>query len=128
MWGGVLFGAGFAALVVALALILGRDRELPLFAVVLGAAAAVYVGAALSVPGGSAGIETAGFVVFAGLAAWGWDRAGILAWGWLAHAAWDLLHLGGALTSPLPEWYEVACLVADPLLAAYLLYRVRSPG
>ena len=131
--GGILFGVGFALVASGAAWVLGARRGLPLLAVLLGAAAAVYVGAAWAEPRASAGLEAAAFVGFLILALAGWERAGILALGWLAHAGWDALHLTGVLHSSAPEWYQAACLVADPLLAGFLAWwavsrNFRPPG
>jgi uncharacterized membrane protein YhdT len=126
--GGVLFGVGFAALMAGLGLLWGRDGERALFAVVLGAAAGVYAGGAIAVPEAPAGLQAAGVVLFVAWAVGGRERAGVLAAGWLGHAAWDAIHLLGPAVSGLPAWYELACLVADPLLAGYLLLRLRTGG
>ena len=120
--GGILFGVGFALAASAAARLLGSRRGLPLLALLLGAAAAVYVGAAWAEPRASAGLEAAAFVVFLILALAGWERSAVLALGWLAHSGWDALHLTGVLHSSAPEWYQVACLVADPLLAGFLIW------
>jgi uncharacterized membrane protein YhdT len=124
--GGILFGVGFATVMVALGLVLGQERERALFSIVLGAAAGVYAGAALAVPEGQGGLQAAGVVLFVLWAMWGRDRTGVLAGAWLGHAFWDLLHLAGPAVSGLPAWYESACLVADPILAVYLMVRLRS--
>jgi hypothetical protein len=124
--GGVLFGVGFAAVMIVVGLALGRERERALFAVVLGAAAGVYAGAALAAPEGQGGLQAAGVVVFVAWAMWGRDRTGVLAGAWFGHALWDLGHLAGTAVSGLPGWYELGCLVADPILAAYLIVRLRS--
>lgn len=123
---GVLIGIGFAVVMAALGIALGRTRERALFAVILGAAAGVYAGAALGVPEGQEWLQAVGVVLFVIWAMWGRDRTGVLAGAWLGHAGWDLLHLAGPAVSGLPGWYEVACLVADPLLAGYLLFRMRG--
>jgi hypothetical protein len=124
--GGIFFGVGFAVVMIVLGLALGQERERVLFAVVLGAAAGVYAGAALAVPEGQGGLQAGGVVLFVIWAMWGRDRAGVLAGAWFGHALWDLVHLMGPAVSGLPEWYELACLVADPILAAYLFVRLRS--
>jgi hypothetical protein len=125
---GVLFGVAFAALMVGLGLVWSRDGERALFAVVLGAAAGAYAGAAIAVPEAPAGLQAAGVGIFVAWAVLGRDRAGVLAAGWLGHTAWDAMHLLGPAVSGLPAWYELACLVADPLLAGYLLLRLRTDG
>jgi uncharacterized membrane protein YhdT len=126
--GGVLFGVGFAVGMIVLGLALGRERERTLFAVVLGVAAGVYAGSALAVPEGHGGLQAGGVVLFVIWAMWGRDRTGVLAGAWFGHALWDLFHLTGPAVSGLPGWYELACLVADPILAAYLVMRLRIPA
>ena len=117
---GILTGVGFAAVAIGLAQSLGRLRGSALLALLLVAAAAVYVGATLGDHQGSAAITTAALVLFGALALWGVENPWPLAVGWLAHAGWDLLHVLGLMDSRAPHWYELACLVADPLIAAYL--------
>lgn len=126
--GGILFGIGFAVGMAALGIALGRERERTLFAVILGAAAGVYAGAALGVPEGQEWLQAVGVVLFVAWALRGRERTGVLAGAWLGHTGWDLLHLAGPAVSGLPGWYEVGCLVADPLLAGYLLFRMRGNG
>lgn len=47
-----------------------------------------------------------------------------LAIGWAAHPIWDLfLHLKGPGHFVAPEWYAVACISFDFLVAAYILMR-----
>jgi hypothetical protein len=123
MVAGVLFGMGFAAVAVGASLLLGRVRGRAALALLLAAAAAVYVGATLGEQPGSAAVATGAFVVFGALALRGLEDARVLAWGWLAHAVWDLLHVIGLLDSGAPAWYEIGCLVADPLIAGYLFSR-----
>lgn len=119
---GVVFGVGFAVVVAGIARALGPERGLMFMAVLLGAAAAVYVGASWAEPAASPALETAALVVFVALATLGRERARILAMGWLGHTAWDVLHLSDVLASSAPSWYMVGCLVADPLLAGFLVW------
>lgn len=45
--------------------------------------------------------------------------------GWLAHPIWDVvLHLNGPGSHIAPEWYAVACLSFDIVIAAYIFRRV----
>jgi hypothetical protein len=126
---GVLFGLAFVVVAVGLNLLLPDLRlRRGMMALLLGAAAAAYVGSSLGELPGSAGLQTFGFLVFAGVALRGLDSARFLAAGWLGHAAWDLLHLAGVLVAGAPEWYQVGCLVADPALAVYILFVLRRSG
>jgi hypothetical protein len=126
---GILFGLAFVAVAVGLNLLLPDLRlRRAMMALLLGAAAAVYVGSSLGELPGSAGLQTLGFLVFGGVALRGLDSARILAAGWLGHAAWDLLHVADLIVAGAPEWYQVGCLVADPLVAGYILYALRRSG
>jgi len=128
MVNGIVFGVAFALAAVGVSWLLGPTRGRGLLAVLLAAAAAVYVGATLGDQPGSAGLATAALVGFGALAIWGLERADVLAFGWLAHGVWDLLHVMGGLVSGVPFWYEVACLVADPLIAGFLFYQAGQIG
>ncbi len=119
---GILFGVTFAGVAVALARRMGPPpKDQPLLALLLAAAAAVYVGASLGDPGVSALLPALGFIPFLALAVVGLENRRILALGWLLHTGWDAAHLIPLMASPLPHWYEIGCLVVDPLIAGYLL-------
>jgi len=124
---GVLIGVGFAAIAIALGRLLGGIRGRAVLALLLVAAAAVYVGATLGDQPGSAAVATGALVLFGGLALWGLEDPRALALGWLAHAAWDLLHVAGLMDSRAPHWYELACVIADPLIAGYLFFWAARP-
>ena len=72
-------------------------------------------------------IETAGMPLY-GFFAWASVRysAYWLAIGWLLHPLWDVwLHLLGPGATVAPEWYAVACITFDILVASYIFYRVK---
>jgi len=47
--------------------------------------------------------------------------------GWLLHPIWDVvLHLNGPGSHLAPEWYAVACLSFDIVVAAYIFRRLRN--
>jgi hypothetical protein len=120
---GILFGLAFVAAVVGINRLLPTGQlRLAMLAILLAAAAAVYVGSSLGALPGSAAVQSAGLVLFGGVALRGLNSASILAAGWLGHSLWDLLHLTDILVAGTPPWYQVGCLIADPLLAGYLLY------
>ena len=49
-----------------------------------------------------------------------------LSLGWLLHPVWDVvLHLFGPGSHVAPEWYAVACLSFDIVVAAYIFHRVK---
>jgi hypothetical protein len=126
---GILFGLAFVVVAIGVNLLLpDRRMRRAMMALLLGAAAAVYVGSSLGELPGSAGLQTLGFLLFGAVALRGFDSARILTAGWLGHAVWDLLHLADVLVAGAPHWYQVGCLVADPLLAMYILYVLRRSG
>ena len=50
-----------------------------------------------------------------------------LAFGWALHPVWDgALHLFGPARSVAPEWYVVACISFDLVVAGYILYRYQN--
>lgn len=50
-----------------------------------------------------------------------------LALGWLIHPVWDIsLHLKGPGTDLVPEWYAIACVSFDVLLAVYIITRAAT--
>ena len=86
-------------------------------------AAVIYVG--FAAVGGSATwilYETAGVAVFSAMARLGMRRSPIwLAAGWALHPIWDAaLHLQGSGATLAPEWYVVACISFDLLVAAFI--------
>lgn len=96
--------------------------------VFLVAAALVYVGFAQRFGNATwLGIETLSVLIYGGFYwlahrfSWLW-----LAVGWLLHPVWDLLHLVGPGDHLAPDWYTVACIGFDMLIATYIVYRVRA--
>ena len=72
-------------------------------------------------------IEIIGVPIY-GLFAWAAIRYSVywLAIGWFLHPLWDVyLHLLGPGNLVAPEWYAVACITFDILIAGYILYRVK---
>jgi hypothetical protein len=119
-----LAGIVGAALLIGLARMLPVTRRALLFALLLAAATAVYTGADLA----GAGPSTVGLVFLAGFiltAFIGERRPAVLAAGWLGHALWDAAHYSGALATPLPGGYLLACFAADLVWGAYL-FTLRS--
>jgi hypothetical protein len=121
----LLTGALACGLLIVLARRLKPGRELRLYALSLVIAALVYVG--FTARGATLkwlALELAGLAVFTLLAWLGLKvSALILAFAWAAHAAWDaLLHkLPGVAF--VPDWYPLACLSFDLLLAGYIVAR-----
>ncbi len=92
-------------------------------------AAVIYIGFAL-VWGDVRwiGIEIIGVMIYA---AFGWaaKRHSVywLAAGWALHPVWDVgLHLLGHGNTIAPEWYAIACISFDLLVAGYVLGRARD--
>lgn len=107
----------------------GAKRELRILSIALMIAAAIYPGFAL-IWGNAAwiAIEIAGVATF-GLFVWlAMQYSPIwLAVGWGIHPAWDVgLHLFGLGYRIAPEWYVVACISFDLLVAGYILIYMRS--
>lgn len=119
----ILAGAVLGGLFALVARGRGGAGEARLIAVGLVVAAAIYVALALAGADGRwLAIETAGLVVFAGLA-WLGLRASLwwLSLGWMAHVGWDIgLHLDRA-QAVVGAWYPLACVGFDLVVAGFLL-------
>src|SRR5687768_6738917 len=110
---GLVFGLGFALAAGSASWLLRNSRGLPLMAMLLVAAAAVYVGAALASPTNSSVPQAAAFIVYTSLAIAVLNRPAALGLAWIAHAFWDVLHLASTIDVALPVWYQFGCLIAD---------------
>jgi outer membrane protein assembly factor BamB len=115
---GLILGGAFLAFARA-----QRGAERRVLALGLLVAAAIYVGFALI----GAGpvwllVEALGVAAYGVLAWLGLRRSPFwLAVGWALHPAWDVcLHLVGAGAAFAPEWYAIACISFDLLVAAYI--------
>ncbi|MCI0433786.1 MAG: DUF6010 family protein [Gemmatimonadetes bacterium] len=116
---GALTGVAVAIALVVVVRLLPLAQRTRLFAILLGAAAAMYAGAELT----TGSIGTTGLAVAAAfllLALFSVDRPGLLAFAWIGHAVWDALHYVGTLRTGLPADYQVACFAADLVWAAWL--------
>ena len=93
-------------------------------------AAIIYVGFAIffGAPPQWLFWETIGAIIYSAMAWLGWRRNPIwLAIGWGLHPLWDAgLHLAGDGATFAPEWYVLACISFDLLVAGYVLWQVRS--
>ena len=90
-------------------------------------AAVIYLFFAL-VPfdAGWLGVEALGVVAY-GILVWLGRHVSFyfVAVGWLLHPLWDVaLHLRGPGRHIVPDWYAIACVSFDVLLAAVIAYRV----
>lgn len=89
-------------------------------------AAIIYIG--FSIAWGNAawlGVELLGVSIYS-FFYWLANRYSILwlAVGWIAHPLWDIaIHLKGAGAHIVPEWYAIACVSFDILIAIYICYR-----
>jgi len=118
-------GALFALIALLAAARLGRRSELGLLAAVV-AIYALYAGMAIGAPAPVLALETA--IAAAGIltAVYGWSRRVLVLPALLAaHAGVDAGHLIADGTVA-PEWYAMACISADLLLAAGALALLRS--
>ncbi len=105
----------------------GRERKA--YANGLLIAAVIYV--ALAALAGDVvwlGVEALGVLAF-GAFVWLGRRQSFLwvAAGWLLHPLWDVaLHMLGPGAHVVPDWYAIACVSFDVLLAAVIVQRVRG--
>lgn len=126
---GLWFGVGIVTAVIFLfyARSQGQPREFYILGTGLIIAAVIYVGFAALWGNDQwllieiAGIAIYGLFVFLALRfspIW-------LAVGWAGHSLWDVaLHLLGQGHAIAPEWYVIACLSFDLLVAGYILTRL----
>jgi hypothetical protein len=121
----LLTGVVACGVFILLARRLKPERELRLYALSLVIAALVYVG--FTVRGATLkwlALELAGLALFTLLAWLGLKiSALILALAWAAHAAWDVLLHKLQDVAFVPDWYPLACLGFDLLLAGYIVAR-----
>jgi hypothetical protein len=124
----LIIGALACGVFILLARRLKPERELRLYALSLVIAALVYVGFTLR--GATlkwAALELAGLILFTLLAWLGLKvSALILAFAWAAHAAWDVLLHKLQDVAFVPDWYPLACLAFDLVLAGYIIARFRK--
>lgn len=73
--------------------------------------------------------ELLGVVIYGAVAIIGWRTSPLwLGVGWGLHAVWDAgLHLIGGGAEFAPEWYVIACISFDLLVAGYIFVRFRNP-
>ena len=125
----LLLGLVFGALFLAFARAQGQ-AEVRTLAAGLVVAAIIYVGFAFAQASVSWVLFEIAGVAFYGALAWLGIRHSVLwlAAGWALHTLWDTwLHLFGGGASFAPEWYVVACISFDLLVAVYVACRLR-PG
>lgn len=124
----LLTGVVACGVFILLARRLKPERELRLYALSLVIAALAYVGfTARGAPLKWLALELAGLAMFTLLAWLGLKvSALILAFAWAAHAAWDVLLHKLTRVSFVPDWYPLACLGFDLLLAGYIVARFRK--
>ena len=114
-----LAGAFLTCCTLGLIMGLPRSKAFVLLAIVLGALAGVYMGAALAT-GRTAqrvmeGVATGAFVALATLGIWRSPLFLII--GYLAHGLWDLAHHQKRIPMRIPAWWPPFCLVYDWVLA-----------
>ena len=124
----LILGVGLAILFLLFARTRGPRREFFISSIGLIVAALFYV--AFSFTGATTQwfvIEVIGLVVFTIIAVFGLRVSlWFLALGWAAHVSWDVvLHLFRE-QSFVPEWYPVACISFDLIIAAYIAAKLRK--
>jgi hypothetical protein len=123
----LLLGAIACFAFIFLARLLSPKRELRLYGVTLIITALIYVGFTLR--GATTAwvvVELIGAVVFTVLALVGLKiSALLLAFAWAAHAAWDVVLHKLTEAAFVPDWYPLACLSFDLVLAGYIVMRVK---
>lgn len=124
-WRDPLKGTLLAALTIGLALLLPEAAVVPLLALLLVFAAAVYVGFAEMDPeGGRRRLQWGVALAFVAVALLGlMTSPWIVAAGWILHAGWDLLHHRGAVPTRTSAWYPRACLAYDLIVGGFLAVR-----
>lgn len=125
----LLLGAISCCIFIFLARRLGPKLELRLYAISLIIAALIYViFAALDPKIEWLMLELAGMLVFTLLAFVGLKiSALLLALAWALHAGWDVFLHKLPHVAFVPDWYPLACLSFDLLLAAYLVGQAFLP-
>lgn len=120
-----LAGAFLAGCTVSLTMGLPQSKAFVLLAIVLGALAGVYVGAALAtgrtVHRAVEGVAASVFVTLAALGVW--RNPLFLVVGYLAHGLWDLAHHRSDLTTKVVAWWPPLCLVYDWVIAGAICLR-----
>ncbi len=112
-----------AAVTIAAALLVPREHVYDLLAILLAAAAGVYVGFGLADESANESrLQWAVAFFFAGLAFLGlWLSPLLLAAGWLLHAGWDWLHHVERMRTRAPGGYPVLCAVYDVVVGGFVL-------
>lgn len=124
---GAVVGIVVAVLTIAVGQRLSPIMLGGLFSVLLGAAAGVYVGAALTKPAGlELLLSVAVFIGFCFVATRWTTALRILAVAWVAHGLWDIAGLSGLLQSGVAVWYKVGCAVADLIWGIYLYAKANT--
>ena len=115
-------GSLLAGLTIGVSLALPDSVVVPLLALLLAFAAAVYVGFAEADPeDGRTRLQWAVALTFTGSALLGLSVSPwLLVAGWMLHAGWDLLHHQGVIRTRTSAWYPGGCLAFDLLVAAFL--------
>lgn len=125
----LILGLGLGGALLLYARTRGIRGEKRILSIGLLIAAIIYVGFAFIWGNATwVAIEIAGIPVY-GSFVWLAMRHSLnwLAVGWGVHPAWDvILHLFGPGRTIAPEWYVVACITFDLLIAGYILVRSMS--
>jgi hypothetical protein len=106
----------------------GTRRELQLLCIFLAAMPLVYIIGAHMRGSDSILLQWSSLLLFGVISLLSYYRSpNWLAFGIGAHGCWDMLHHSSTLSigghgprSPLPEWYNVCCCIADVGIAVYV--------
>lgn len=123
-------GSLLAGSTIGVSLLLPEPVVVPLLALLLAFAAAVYVGFAETDPeAGRTRLQWAVALAFTGMALLGlWLSPWLLVAGWVLHAGWDLLHHRGVIRTRTSAWYPGGCLAFDLIVAVFLAGWLWSQG
>ncbi len=125
--GPVLVGLGLAIATIVVAQLLPTDRTLMLLAVILGASASVYAGAALAEQhADNIRLETTVFVILSVAAVLGlWFSPWFLVGGYVAHGVWDFFHHPHRIGAKAGPWFPPFCGAYDLIVGLFIVVALR---
>ncbi|CAF2731932.1 unnamed protein product [Rotaria sp. Silwood2] len=122
----VFKGLSFALLVGLITMVLPNELSKNLHSIVIGGAAGVYCGNALSINQRSYPIRliihSTSFILFTTLSLFGMFQPYLLGVAWFSHGCYDLLCYYCVIPSNIQAWYMIACASTDIALAIFIFY------